>query len=214
MAALATLLCLMVSYPIAYYISIKVRPSRKNLLLTLVVIPFWTSFLIRTYAWIVMLRTEGWINSFLLGIGIIHEPLPLLFTNYAILVGLVYGELPFMILPLYVSLEKLDLSLLEAAKDLGANSFWTFWKVTVPLTMPGIVAGIVLVFIPSIGAFVVPDLLGGAKGMLVGNLIQNQFLVARNKPFGSAVAFALTAFVLVVLYGYARFAKRRGEALI
>lgn len=211
MAILTTVLCVVISYPIAYYIAI-VAPARwKNLLLALVVIPFWTSFLIRTYAWMLILRTEGLVNTVLLQAGLIDAPLDLLYNEFAVMIGLVYGELPFMILPLYASLEKLDLTLLEASSDLGANHVSTFWRVTVPLTMPGIVAGIVLVFIPSIGQFVVSDLLGGAKSMLAGNLIQNQFAIARNKPFGSAVAFELTAVVLVLLLAYAWYTKKKGQ---
>lgn len=211
MAVLTTVLCLLISYPIAYYIAI-VAPARwKNLLLALVVIPFWTSFLIRTYAWMLILRTEGLINTVLLQTGLLQQPMDLLYNEFAVMLGLVYGELPFMILPLYASLEKLDLTLLEASSDLGASHASTFWRVTVPLTLPGIVAGIVLVFIPSIGQFVVSDLLGGAKSMLAGNLIQNQFAVARNKPFGSAVAFELTAVVLLLLLAYAWYTKRKGQ---
>lgn len=211
MAVVTTVLCLLISYPVAYYIAVVAPARRKNLLLALVVIPFWTSFLIRTYAWMLLLRTEGLVNTLLLHAGLIDAPLNLLYNEWAVMVGLVYGELPFMILPLYASLEKLDLTLLEAAGDLGAHHSSTFWRVTVPLTMPGIVAGIVLVFIPSIGQFVVSDLLGGAKSMLAGNLIQNQFAVARNKPFGSAVAFELTAVVLLLLLSYAWYTKRKGQ---
>lgn len=214
MAVSTTVLCLLIGYPIAYFISLKVRPSMKNTLLTLVVIPFWTSFLIRTYAWIIILRSEGLINNTLMALGWIQSPIEtLLYSEFAVMLGLVYGELPFMILPLYASIEKLELALLEAANDLGANSFWTFWKVTVPLTMPGIIAGIVLVFIPTIGAFITPDLLGGAKSILVGNLIQNQFVIARDKPFGSAICFGLTTFVLLMLYLYARYSTRKEKAV-
>ena len=211
-AVLTTILCLLIGYPAAYFISLKVKPSWKNSMLTMVVIPFWTSFLIRTYAWIIILRSEGLINNGLIALGLIQQPIEtLLYSEFAVMLGLVYGELPFMILPLYASIEKLDLSLLEAAGDLGANGFWTFWKVTVPMTMPGIIAGIVLVFIPTIGAFITPDLLGGAKSILVGNLIQNQFVVARDKPFGSAISFGLSAFVLMMLFLYARYSTRREE---
>jgi spermidine/putrescine transport system permease protein len=214
MAVVTTVLCLVIGYPISYYISLKVKPSFKNTLLTLVVIPFWTSFLIRTYAWIIILRSEGLINNALMAIGWIQTPIEtLLYSEFAVMLGLVYGELPFMILPLYASIEKLDLSLLEAANDLGANSFWTFLKVTVPLTMPGIIAGIILVFIPTIGAFITPDLLGGAKSILVGNLIQNQFVIARDKPFGSAICFGLTTFVLLLLFVYARYSTRKEKAV-
>jgi spermidine/putrescine transport system permease protein len=214
MASLTTALCLLIGYPISYFIALRVKPSWKNTLLTLVIIPFWTSFLIRTYAWIIILRSEGLINQFLMNIGLIQSPIEtLLYSEFAVMLGLVYGELPFMILPLYASIEKLDVSLLEAANDLGANSFWTFFKVTVPLTMPGIAAGIILVFIPTIGTFITPDLLGGAKSILVGNLIQNQFAIARDKPFGSAICFGLTAFVLIVLLLYARHTTRREKAI-
>jgi spermidine/putrescine transport system permease protein len=180
------------------------------LLLGLVVVPFWTSFLIRTYAWMFILRSEGLLNLVLVGSGLLRHPLELLYTQTAVMIGLVYGELPFMILPLYASLEKLDRSLLEAASDLGAGRVQTFRRVTFPLTLPGLAAGVVLVFIPSLGQFVVSDLLGGARSMLLGNLIQNQFAVARNQPFGAALAFELTAAVLLLLLGYAALARRRG----
>lgn len=214
MAVATTVFCLLISYPIAYYIAVDAPARRKNLLLGLVVVPFWTSFLIRTYAWMFILRTEGLINSVLVGSGLLHHPLELLYNDFAVMIGLVYGELPFMILPLYASLEKLDRSLLEASTDLGAGRVATFWRVTVPLTLPGIVAGIVLVFIPSLGQFIVSDLLGGAKTILAGNLIQNQFAIARNKPFGSAVAFELTAAVLLLLSAYALYSKRRGQEVL
>ena len=210
MAALTTALCLIVSFPIAYYLAILAPRRWKGLLLGLVVVPFWTSFLIRTYAWMFILRTEGLLNLVLVGSGLLHHPLELLYTQTAVMIGLVYGELPFMILPLYASLEKLDRSLLEAASDLGAGRAGSFWRVTVPLSLPGIAAGVVLVFIPSLGQFVVSDLLGGARSMLLGNLIQNQFAVARNKPFGSAIAFELTAAVLLLLLAYTVFTRRRG----
>jgi spermidine/putrescine transport system permease protein len=211
MAALTTALCLVISYPVAWLIAVRAPRQWKGLLLGLVVVPFWTSFLIRTYAWMFILRGEGLLNQALLAAGVIHRPLELLYTPSAVMIGLVYGELPFMILPLYASLEKLDRSLVEAAADLGAAGAGVFRRVTVPLTLPGIVAGLVLVFIPSLGQFVVSDLLGGAKTMLVGNLIQNQFAVARNQPFGAALAFELTAAVLLLLLAYALFMRKRGE---
>ncbi len=214
MAVLTTVLCLMIGYPIAYFISLKVKPTWKNTLLTLVVVPFWTSFLIRTYAWIIILRSEGLINQSLMALGLISSPIEtLLYSEFAVMLGLVYGELPFMILPLYASIEKLDTALLEAASDLGANAFWTFIKVTDPSTLPGILAGVILVFIPTIGAFITPDLLGGAKSILVGNLIQNQFAIARDRPFGAAISFGLTAFVLLLLFLYARYATRKEKAI-
>ncbi len=214
MAMVTTGICLVVAFPIAYYIAVLAPARRKNLLLALVVIPFWTSFLIRTYAWMLILRAEGLVNTLLGGAGLIDQPLELLYTEFAVMIGLVYGELPFMILPLYASLEKLDLSLLEAGADLGANPVRTFFRVTVPLTAPGIAAGIILVFIPSIGQFVVSDLLGGAKSILTGNLIQNQFAIARNKPFGSAIAFELMAVVLVLLLAYSIYTKRKGKEVL
>jgi spermidine/putrescine transport system permease protein len=210
MAVLTTVLCILVSFPIAYYLALLAPRRWKGVLLGLVVVPFWTSFLIRTYAWMFILRTEGLLNLVLVGGGLLRHPLELLYTQTAVMIGLVYGELPFMILPLYASLEKLDRSLLEAASDLGAGGVQTFRRVTFPLTLPGLAAGIVMVFIPSLGQFVVSDLLGGARSMLLGNLIQNQLSVARNKPFGAALAFELTAAVLLLLLGYAALARRRG----
>jgi spermidine/putrescine transport system permease protein len=198
-ATATTLLCAGVSFPVAYYLALRAPERWKRILLVLTVIPFWTSFLIRTYAWILLLRSEGVINSALMHTGAIHEPLKLLYSDFAVLVGQVYGELPFMILPIDVALDRLDLSLLEAAQDLGANRFWTLVKVTLPLARPGLIAGTVLVFIPSLGAFITPDLLGGAKTVMVGNLIQNQFSQL-NQPFGSALSLILTAAVLALLW--------------
>src|ERR1041385_8227469 len=197
-ATATTVLCAVVSYPVSYYLALDAPERWKRTLLVLTVIPFWTSFLIRTYAWILLLRSEGVINSSLMGAGIISTPLKLLYSDFAVLVGQVYGELPFMILPIYVALDRLDLRLIEAAQDLGTNRFWTFVKVTLPLSRPGLIAGIVLVFIPSLGAFITPDLLGGAKSVMIGNLIQNQF-AQLNQPFGSALSLILTAAVLLLL---------------
>lgn len=214
MALLTTALCAVLGYPVAYAIARHVPPRWKSALLLLVVIPFWTSFLIRTYAWIVIFRTEGVVNTFLLNLHLIHEPLRLLYTPFAVFVGLVYGELPFMILPLYVVLEKIDPSLFEAAEDLGAGRLRTFFRVTLPLSVPGLVAGTVLVFIPSIGAFITPDLLGGARTMMVGNLIQNQFAMVRDQPFGSAVAFLLTFVVLALLLLTLRTAQKATREIL
>ena len=197
-AATTTILCALVSYPVAYYLALRAPDRWKRPLLVLTVIPFWTSFLIRTYAWMLLLRSEGVINSALMSAGLIEAPLKLLYSDFAVLIGQVYGELPFMILPIYVALDRLDVRLLEAARDLGANRFWTFVKVTLPLSRPGLMAGIVLVFIPSLGAFITPDLLGGAKSVMIGNLIQNQF-AQLNQPFGSALSLILTAAVLLLL---------------
>jgi spermidine/putrescine transport system permease protein len=202
-AAANTLLCLLFGYPLAYFIAR--RPKRwRNVLLLLVMIPFWTNFLVRTYAWMVILRDKGLINSLLMQIGIITKPLPLLFNQNAVILGLFYGYLPFMVLPLYASIEKLDFSLVEAAQDLGANSLIAFRRIVLPLTMPGVVAGAIITFIPSIGAYVTPDLLGGAKAMMIGNLLQQQFLEVRDWPFGSAVGFILMATVLLATLLYFR----------
>jgi len=209
-ATATTLLCLLVSFPVAYYLALRAPVRWKRLLLVLTVVPFWTSFLIRTYAWMLLLRSEGLINSAFQSAGLISAPLKLLYTDFAVLIGQVYGELPFMILPIYVVLERLDVRLLEASQDLGANRLWTFLRVTLPLSRPGLIAGIVLVFIPSLGAFITPDLLGGAKSMMIGNLIQNQFALL-NQPFGSALSLILTAAVLLLLLVAVRAGLKAGE---
>lgn len=196
LALAATVGSLLLAYPFAYYIARRPSARTRNLLLVLVMIPFWTNFLIRTYAWRVILGGDGPINSFLLWTGLINEPLTLLFTDTAVLLGLIYGYLPFMVLPLYAAIERLDFSLMEAASDLYANGWNAFRKVLLPLSMPGVIAGSILVFIPSLGAFVTPDLLGGAKTVMIGNLIQGQFLTARDWPFGSAISMILMAAVL------------------
>ena len=209
MATANTFLCLLFGYPFAYFIAR--QPKRwRNVLLLLVMIPFWTNFLVRTYAWMVILRDKGLINSLLVQTGIITKPLPLLFNQRAVILGLFYGYLPFMVLPLYASIEKLDFSLVEAAQDLGANSLIAFRRIVLPLTMPGIVAGAIITFIPSVGAYVTPDLLGGAKAMMIGNLLQQQFLEVRDWPFGSAVGFIL---MITVLLGTMLYFRTGGETL-
>ncbi len=202
LAFFTTLFCLLMAYPVAYWLGVKAKEKWRNGLLVLVILPFWTSFLVRMYAWIFMLRSEGLLNLFLGHLGI--PPLNMLYNDFAVMLGQVYGELPFMILPLYASVEKLDRSLLEAAADLGASPARSLWRVTIPLTAPGIVAGSVLVFIPSLGAYLAPDLLGGARTVYIGNLIQSQFAVARDMPFGSALSFLLSLTVLVLLYVFRR----------
>jgi spermidine/putrescine transport system permease protein len=210
LALISTVLCLIIGYPVAYYIS--TRTSRvKDLLLLLVILPFWTNFLVRTYTWMIILREGGLVNTILMKLNMIGAPLELLFTKKAVVIGLVYGYLPFMVLPLYASIEKLSPSCLEAAYDLGANRFQAFWRVMLPLTLPGVAAGSILVFIPTLGAFVTPDLLGGAKEMMIGNLIQNQYLKVRNWPLGSALSFMLLSIVLVLLFVYIRFALVRSD---
>ena len=206
LAFLTTVACLLIGYPMAFFIATRSKLWR-NLLLFLVIIPFWTNFLVRTYAWIVLLRTKGVINIVLQSLHIIDEPLQLLFTNFAVSVGLIYGYLPFMILPLYATIERFNFSLVEAANDLGANDVRTFWRVVLPLTMRGIVMGSLLVFIPSVGAFITPDILGGAKTIMMGNLIQNQFLKARHWPFGSALSILMMVIVLVPMLVYFRMSE-------
>ena len=203
LAGLTTAICLVMGFPLAYVIA---RAPRRwqGVLLFLVIIPFWTNFLVRTYAWMFILRTEGLLNQALLALGLIQEPLNLLFTDWAVLIGLVYGYLPFMVLPLYAALERLDRSLVEAAWDLYAKPVQVFTRVVLPLSRPGMIAGCVLVFIPSLGAYVTPDLLGGARTMMVGNLIQHQYLVVRDWPFGSSLSFVLMAGVLAAVLYYLR----------
>lgn len=199
LALATTLICLVLGFPVAHFIAQQPSATLRNLLLFMVTLPFWTSFLIRTYAWILLLRTEGIVNNALLALGIVQQPLPLLYNNFAILTGLVYTELPFMILPLYTALERIDRSQLEASSDLGCTAWQTFWRVLLPLSRHGITAGVVLVFVPSVGAYLTPDLLGGAKSLMAGNLIQNQFAVVRDYPFGAAIAFILTVVVLALM---------------
>src|SRR3954449_4284297 len=208
-AAAATVLCLLVAFPAALFITRSTK--RRNLYLQLVMLPFWTSLLVRTYAWIFLLRETGLINTVLQKIGLIHAPLPLLYNDGAVLLGLVYGYVPFMVLPIYATLERLDPSLAEAAADLGARPLTTLFRVIVPLAKPGIIAGSVLVFVPCLGAYLTPDLLGGGRTVLVGNLVQNQFTSARDWPFGSAVSIGLMAVVLVLLWVFLR---RQSEPLV
>lgn len=228
-ALVTTLLCLLVGYPLAFFIA--TRPVRwRNGLVLLLMIPFWTNFLIRTYAWLLLLRDQGVIN--MLWTGGIHNlflqlstwidlpiwaslleatsnPLPLFGSNGAIIAGLVYAWLPDMVLPCYASIERLDYALIEAAQDLYANRVRSFLRVVLPLTMPGVVAGSILVFIPSLGAYVTPDLLGGARSIMIGNVIYSQFMVARDYPFGAAISFVLMALMLVGTLVYFRLGRER-----
>ena len=202
-----TILVISLAYPLSYYIA-RAQPKRRNVFLFMVLVPLWTNFVIRVYAWMMILRTQGVINSVigaLLGLfNIPFRPFEMLYTPGAVLVGMVYEFLPFMILPIFTSLEKIDNSLYEAAADLGANPIRTFFKVTLPLSMPGVVAGTILVFIPVMGTFIVSDLLGGKNIILVGNLIQKQFLDARNPAFGSAASLVLMSMTLIVTYFYTK----------
>ncbi|WP_439327762.1 spermidine/putrescine ABC transporter permease PotB [Lonepinella sp. BR2357] len=201
MSGIATILCLVIGYPFAFIMT-KIKEKYRPLLMFLLVLPFWTNSLIRIYGMKVFLGVKGILNSLLLSIGIINEPIRILNTEIAVIIGLVYLLLPFMILPLYSAIEKLDLRLLEAAKDLGANGFQRFVKIIIPLTMPGIVSGCLLVLLPAMGMFYVADLLGGAKVLLVGNVIKSEFLISRNWPFGSAISIGLTILMALLIFVY------------
>lgn len=206
LAIMTTVLCLVIGFPLAYSIA-RASARTQPLWLLLVMIPFWTNFLVRTYAWMVILRTEGLLNTWLIEMGIISDPLELLYTNFAVLLGLVYGYVPFMILSLYIAIDRIPLALEEAARDLYAHGWAVFRRVVIPLSKPGILVGCVLVFIPSLGAFITPHLLGGGQSMMLGTLIQHEFLVVRDWPFGSALSFVL---MIVVLGGFWGLFKRKG----
>lgn len=202
-AGICTIICLLLGYPFAYIIA-RLQHPLKGLLILLIIIPFWTSSLIRTYSMITILKPKGIINSILLWLNMIDKPLPLLFTNTAVIVGLVYNLLPFMVLPLLTNIERLDNRLIDAARDLGANRVTTFRKIILPQTMPGILSGCILVFLPAMTIFYIPDLLGGSKSILLGNLIQNQFLIAQNWPLGSAISIVFTIVLIILLLIYWR----------
>jgi putrescine transport system permease protein len=210
-AAVSTLLCLLIGYPLAYSIA-RASSTWRNVLLMMIILPFWTSFLLRVYAWIGILKNNGLINNFLMWLGVIDQPIVMLQTEFAIYVGIVYSYLPFMILPLYSTLEKMDLTLLEAAADLGSRPFKAFLKITLPLSMPGIVAGSMLVFIPAVGEFVIPELLGPAGTLMIGKTLWTQFFTARNWPLASAVAIALLLLLVIpiVLLQRAQNAEAKG----
>lgn len=206
-AVWSTLICVLIGYPVAYFMG-RASPRWRNVLLIAVMVPFWTSFLIRTYAWLTILKSEGVLNKFLLWARVISEPLDLLYTPTAVMIGLVYTYLPFMILPIYTSCEKLDQSLIDASFDLGAGPFRTFWTVILPLTMPGVIAGVVITFVPAIGMFAVNDILGGRREPLIGNVITTQIVgQGRNLPYGAALGLVLML-SFVVIYSLA--GRRRG----
>ena len=196
MAFMATVLCLALGFPIAYGIT-RASATTRNVLLLLVVLPFWISFLLRVYAWMGLLNTHGVINNFLLWLGVIDQPISMMYTDFAIYVGLVYSYLPFMILPLYATLERMDLDLVDAAQDLGATSTKAFWDITWPLARPGVIAGCLLVFIPATGEYVIPYLLGGPESLLIGRVLFDEFFVNRDWPLASAVAVVLLFLVVV-----------------
>tara|TARA_B100000945_G_scaffold53832_1_gene39214 strand:+ start:461 stop:1294 length:834 start_codon:yes stop_codon:yes gene_type:complete len=201
-AFLSATIAVLIGYPAAYFIHLS--PSKyQMILLFLVMLPFWSNYLIRTYAWMVLLNNQGIINSLLINTGIIIEPINILYTQSAVVIGLVYNYLPFVVLTIFSSVSKLDKSLIEASEDLGAKSFSTFFKIILPLTLPGVAAGFVFVFVLSIGNFITPDLLGGGKFLMIGNLIYDQYLSARDWPFGSSLSFVLISIMLLLLFAQA-----------
>ncbi len=203
LAIVNTVLCLLVGYPFAFYIA-RQTPARQRLLLFLVMVPFWTNFLVRTYALIFIVRDTGLINNVLISLSIIDEPLTIMFTQTGVMLGMLYGYLPFAVLPLYASIEQLDFNYVQAAQDLGANTVKVFTRIVLPLTMPGVVAASIITFIPTLGAYVTPDLMGGGSTFLIGNLLQQQFMTVRDWPFGSALGIILMIMVLAATMFYFR----------
>jgi len=212
-AGISTLFCLLLGYPLAYAIA-RASASWRNVLLMLVILPFWTSFLLRVYAWIGLLGNNGVINQVLLGLGLIKEPLVMLQTDFAMYVGIVYSYLPFMILPLYANLEKHDLSLLEAAIDLGCKPWRAFLRITLPLSMPGLIAGSMLVFIPAVGEFVIPRMLGGTNSLMIGRVLWDEFFLNRNWPVASAVAVVLLLVLVIPIVIFQRFQTREATGVV
>jgi len=210
-AGITTVLALLLGYPTAYGIS-RLPHQWRTVAIVMVVLPFWSNFLIRTYAWIVLLNSEGPINTALVNLGVIGAPLDLLYNRGAVVAGLLYAYLPLVILPVYAAIERVDPQLQEAARNLGASKARTFWDVTLPLTLPGTMIGAIFVFVPSLGNFVVPELLGGGKTVMVGNLIRDQFLEARNWPFGAVLALSVVAFLILLFALQALVARRINSA--
>jgi putrescine transport system permease protein len=210
-AAVSTVIALLLGYPMAYAIA-RTTPTVRNVLLMLIVLPFWTSFLLRVYAWIGLLKSNGVINNVLLSLGLIHEPITMLQTDFAVYVGIVYSYLPFMILPLYSNLEKHDLTLIEAAADLGARPITAFLRITLPQSIPGIVAGSLLVFIPAVGEYVIPSLLGRSDQLMIGRVLSDEFFENRDWPVASAVAILMLALLVVPIMLFQHFEKRTLEA--
>lgn len=206
LAFYTTVLCLLVGYPFAYYIA-SLPSKRAAKLVMLIMIPFWTNTMVRLYSWQLLAQPKSILNDLLMGLGILSEPLDLLYTNGLVVLGLFSSMLPFAVLPLYSAIEKLDRSLLEASNDLGGKPYVTFLRVTLPLTMPGVFSAVIMVFIPALGMYTVPEVLGGGKVMLIGNLIRNQFLVTRNWPFGAAIAIILILLTLLMIFLYSRIAN-------
>lgn len=207
LAATTVLLSLILCYPVAFWVS-RMPDRLKTFVIFLITLPFFISLIVRLFAWVLILRPTGFFNQALLALGLIDQPLEIIFTGTAVVIGMVYVFVPFMFLPLYASIEKLDHSLIEASRDLGANQLQTFFRVILPMTLPGVAGGSIIVFIPSLGNFIVPSLLGGAKVVMIGNLIEQQFLSARNWPFGAALGMMVMASVLVLLLYYIRLVSR------
>ncbi len=212
-ALITTVICLILGYPTAWFIATRPTARLRMLLLALVILPFWTNFLIRTYAWMILLNREGVVNGALRKLGVIDQPISLLYNDYAVILGLVYGYLPLMVLPLYAALDRINPEMLDAARDLGARPARVIRTVTLPLVIPGIVAGSVFVFVPSIGNIPVPDLLGGGHTAMIGNVINDQFMVARDWPFGSALVLMLMLVLMVLLIAQA-YASRRSREIV
>jgi spermidine/putrescine transport system permease protein len=210
MALTGTIGCLLIGYPFAYFLATRVT-KWKTILLLLMIVPFWTSLLIRTYSWALILNERGPLSDLLQSLNVIAQPLNILYTPFAVWIGVVYDYLPLMVFPLYVALERMDRSLIEASRDLGAGKWTTFRKVTLPLTMPGIMTGCLLTFIPMTGEYVVPAILGGAKSFLVGSLVANEVLTSIDYPFGAALSMVLIIILLVVIFTYLRVLGRRAE---
>ena len=210
-SSISTIICLLLGYPMAYAI-VRSPPTTKNILLMMVILPFWTSFLLRVYAWMGLLADQGLVNDFLIWAGFIETPIRLMYSHFAVYVGIVYTYVPFMILPLYANMEKLDMELHEAAADLGAKPTTTFFTVTLPLTVPGIVAGSLLVFIPATGEFVIPDLLGGGNVLMIGRVLFNEFHANHDWPVASAVAIALLILLVVPMMLYQRVQAKQTES--
>jgi len=206
-AAISTVFCLLLAYPMAYAIA-RSTPATRNLYLMLIILPFWTSFLLRVYAWIGLLKNNGVINNFLIWAGVIDTPITMMQTDFAVFIGIVYSYLPFMILPLYSNLEKHDHTLLEAAADLGANPIVSFLRITLPLSVPGIVAGSLLVFIPAVGEYVIPSLLGSSDQLMIGRVLSDEFFANRDWPVASAVAIAMLLFLMVPIMVFQRYQAR------
>lgn len=212
LATISTIACLIIAYPMAMIIS-RSPLKRRNILIMLFVLPLWTNFLLRTYAWMGVLRDNGLINQALIALGIIDQPLKLLYTTGSVAMGMVYNFLPFMVLPIYSVLSKIDESLIEAAKDLGATSSQVFFKVIFPLSLPGVISGVIMVFMPAVSTFVISDLLGGGQTILLGNLIQNQFLGARNWQFGSAISMIMIVLILITMAASSKYKDEEGGGL-